>query len=191
MKSKVGQAVPDCRLVHVLQDHRTSLERLGWKNMDPEEFGLAFINLMKELGKVATQVTKVSLRIALRASRLALTAAEGDLLSSKIRSTQTWVRKKLRDAGSGKFLPRQVVAIAKVWRGPGKERKNKKEKKKKKDSEDESVPAMPSPKKIRSLFGLPEKKVTEVEVLDSDSEEAHENGAGPTSSSAMPPGSWG
>ena len=67
------------------------------------------------------------------------------------------MRKKLRDAGSGKFLPRQVLAIAKVWKGPKKEKKNSKEKKKK-GSEDESVPAaMPSPKKIRTLFGLPQK----------------------------------
>ena len=116
--------VRHCQLLQVFQDHRTQLERMTWKHMDPEELAGAFLGLMKSLAKVSYELPKASLRAAVKATRMAMTPAEQELLALKLRSSFTWVRKRLRDAGSGKFLPSQVVAIARVWKGTGKEKKS-------------------------------------------------------------------
>ena len=41
------------RIIQVLQENSKSLERMGWKNMDPEKFGESYMGLMKSLSSHA------------------------------------------------------------------------------------------------------------------------------------------
>ena len=120
--------VCDARLVQVVMEHAKCLERMAWKNMDAEEFAEAYIGLLKSLAKASPQVRKSEFRRAVGAARLSLSAAETDLLATKVKGSTSYARKRLRDAGSGKFLPRPVAALLKIWSRQGLPRLQKREK---------------------------------------------------------------
>ena len=144
------QDLQPCRLVAVFQAHCKELERMGWKNMDPSEISLQHLQFFKAVAKVVYTPTKTGLRRGVLQSKLALSIEEAALLREKVKNTLTWCKQKLRYAGSGKFLPSQVVAIAKVWKtSRGWEKED--------IGEEEGRRSRVLSQTIRNLFGLPEK----------------------------------
>ena len=107
--------VCDARLLQVVMEHSKSLERMSWRNMDPEEFAEGFLPFLKSLGKVSPRLRKSELLRAFLAAKLSLSAAESHLLCSKVTGSISYAKKRLRDAGSGRFLPSPVQALLKIW----------------------------------------------------------------------------
>ena len=162
----------------IVMDNQKALERMTWKSMDLLEFAESYSNLFKSLGKYTVRLNKVSFGTAVRLCKTQLSPSEIDTLTHKVLATITHIKQRLRDAGSGKFLPPVVVAMEKVWRKHESRPKKvkhvakgaKEEAKEKKKGEDgiRSVGAKEEKKgedDIRSVFGLPQKQI---EVVSSD-----------------------
>ena len=109
------KALADARLVHAMQEHSKKLERMGWKNMDAEEFCDGFLPLLKSLARITYNLPQTTLDKVVASSKLRLTSAEEHLLATKIRDAVKYAKKKLRDAGSGKFLPLPIKALLRIW----------------------------------------------------------------------------
>ena len=190
------KVLEESKYLHVFQENSKLVERMAWKNMDVEQCSQLMLPLFKSLAKIAVYVKKSDLRCALKSAKLSLTNSEGELLLEKIKTTFTWVRRRLRDAGSGVYLPAEVKAIARVW-GKGKGAKAGKkgsveEEGQKSEKENASTT---SGIDMREVFGLSPKREVEskvVEVNSSDSESSVDVPAAPSSSStpAIVPGSW-
>ena len=105
----------DSEYIQIFQEHNKSLSRMAWKNMDCEEFNEGFLGLLKSLAKVTKKIRKSDLKRSLQRAKLNLTAAEGDLLVTKLFGSISFTRKKLRDAGSGKRLPPSCQTIRNIW----------------------------------------------------------------------------
>ena len=95
--------------------HSKSLERMSWKSMDLEEFSEGYLKLLQDLGRQSIKVNRVELRRALSKAHLSLTPSEIRSLADKIVGTITFIKDKLRNAGSGKFLPHPVSSMLKIW----------------------------------------------------------------------------
>ena len=173
--------------MHCFQDHTKVIERLGWKNMDSQEFAQAHLSLLKGLAKTGGSLAKSALRKGIQGARFTLTAPEADLLVEKLHGTLSWCRRRLRDAGSGVYLPGEIKTIARAW---GKLSSTSKTSKKATKKDPEKA-ASPDPdvhevKDIRSVFGLPPKGAKEVVSIpdsddddDDDETDFHGGGGGP------------
>ena len=156
------------KLVHCFQDYTKVIERLGWKNMDSQEFAQAHLPLLKALAKIGGSLAKSALRKGVQGARFTLTYPEADLLVEKLHGTFRWCRRRLRDAGSGVYLPGEIKAIARAW-GKVTSKSKTSQKPTKQD------PDVADVKNIRSLFGLPPKKAKEVvSIPDSDDDDDEE-----------------
>ena len=170
--------VHQARLVQVIEENSKSLERMGWKNMDYEEYTDGFLSFLKGLGRVAPQNSQKSdFLAALAAAKLSLTAAEAALLAEKTKGAISYARKRARDAGSGKFLPSSIQALLRVWS------RNEKVTKTKALDNKARAPLAPPPGQptssmgIRDVFALGEKqKPTKIDLTS--------NASAPTSSSS-------
>ena len=186
--------VLQARMVHVIEEHTKSLERMGWKNMDDEEFADAFLGFLKGLIRVVPYPTKTQIRVALAAAKLSLSAPEAALLTTKTRSAISYARKRGRDAGSGKYLPSSVKALLREWaRLEGGKKEKKKEKAMiGKAALDEKTPSNMA---IRDVFGLGQKQqAAKITISDSSSETALDDrpdmpSSSGAASSSMPAGS--
>ena len=105
----------DYRLIQIFVEFAKPLERLGWRNNDCEQFANNQLPLLKSLSKASCSFKKTELRVAVQAAKLSISAAEGELLVGKIKDTVMYVRRRLRDMGSGKFLPYPCQALLKIW----------------------------------------------------------------------------
>ena len=101
-------------LQHVLGEHARAIERLGWKGMDSDEFALAFLPLLKQLGRYTIKLNKTDVRKALAGAHLAVTVAEMDLYANKLCGTLSYIKRRLRDKGSGTRLPDHCKTLLKV-----------------------------------------------------------------------------
>ena len=168
----------DPRLVQVFYDNHAMLERMGWRNMNYEEFSEGYLQVMKALGKVTQAPKKSDLRAALALSKIRLASAEVELLVEKIKGTYTYVKRKGRDSGSGARLPPACRALLRVWRplpafskGRRKRRKEaqeEEEEEEEQDKKDGKDGAEENPD-LRSLFGLEPKKKPELVLVPDDS----------------------
>ena len=96
--------------------HNTTIvERMGWRNMDPEQFCSHCLPLLSELAKRTVRVSKKDILAAIQAAKLQLSAPECALFVEKIATTWEYVKRKLRDAGSGARLPASCATPAKIW----------------------------------------------------------------------------
>ena len=86
----------------------TVIERCGWKNMDPEQFS-------EHTGR-STRISRSDLETAIQNQKMQLTAPEVALFVEKVANSFSYTKRKLRDAGSGRFLPPSVVALQRCWK---------------------------------------------------------------------------
>ena len=172
--------VTERQVQELVMDHAKTFERMSWKAMDPLEFAEAHLEFMKSLAKYSVRINKHEFGSAVRKSKIKLTSSEVALLSEKVASCIHWLKQKLRDAGSGKFLPAPCLAIQKAWRRhekPAKPRRNERMPKKhenpKKDEEADEKEAKKKaneddkPKQdmdIRMVFGLPPKEIVKLDL---------------------------
>ena len=134
-KDMAEKTMLEAKLVAVVQENAKMLERMSWRNMDYEEYAEAFLPFLKGLGKVSCNLTKAQISRALTVSKLALSSAETALLTEKTRGCISYIKKKIRDSGSGKFLPRACQALIRTWSKYAEQIKEFEEKKKKRDLE--------------------------------------------------------
>ena len=168
----------DARLIACFQDHSKGLERLGWKHNDAQEFLDAQLGLLKSLVRVSLSLPKSRLKMLINGAKLSLESQEVVLLIEKIRGALSYAMERLRNAGSGKFLPASVLSLSKCWQNSMKalreSRKEKKTKKKGSQATETSQGASPKQKEkknIRKLFGL-SPKAKAIEVLSSSDSES-------------------
>ena len=109
------ELLDDAALVHCFIEHNKSIERMQWKNNDAQEFCQGCLPLLKGLSKTSPNPPKSQLRKALQAAKLSISSSEAELLIEKIRSSMKWARAKLRNSGSGAFLPAEVKTLGKLW----------------------------------------------------------------------------
>ena len=175
------------QLLQVLQDNAKAIERLGWKNNDCEEFAEGQLKMLKGFAALGYGVKKTALLAAIPHAKLAISSAEGDLLCEKIKNTFSYIKRKLRYCGSGKFLPSSCQQVLKVWSRYGKQPKRIP---KGKTSQENEKDVEQPPKPIRETLGLPPKKKADlVEVLSSDDDNGFDEGALPAEHPAQASGS--
>ena len=177
------------------------IERLGWKNLDSQEMCQSYMPLLKGVAQAGLSVPKSVLKATLKEANLSLSPSELDLFVAKVRDAISWSKEKIRNSGSGAYLPSQVKVLAKLW-GKGKVMKKKvggrppgDEKKKKPSGSVEAPDEKPN---VRELFGLaPKTKPVQVDVsssADDDGDDDEDPAAQPSASSsslpAVDPGSW-
>ena len=138
---------------------------MGWKNLDAEQFAETYLDFLKDLCKACT-VRKSELRSSLRAAKMGLSPAECDLSANKVHESISYCRRRLRDRGSGIYLPQSCKALLKIWAKV--ETPTQKEKPAKKAAEPEEE------KSIRDVFGL-KKKEKDVPMIDVDSGDEEED----------------
>ena len=197
----MGKRIPDSRLVHIFRENERVIERLGWKNYDSEEFAEGLFKLVKSLAEIDDRYNKKDLRVAVDTTKLSITPSEADLLCRKINDTMSYIKRKLRDSGSGARLPVPCKKIGKIWNKNKKEGKAKAKAKAKADkaagNADGKADDKAGAKNIRETLGLPPKKALLcLKVSDSESEDEEEEGneedlarpsaSAPSSSSALP-----
>ena len=83
--------------------------------MDFDEFSEGYLKLLQDLARVTVRCNKKELRKGMANSHVSLTAGEMALLADKIVGTINYLKTKLRDAGSGKFLPFPATSLLKIW----------------------------------------------------------------------------
>ena len=159
----------NAQLVQIFRENEKCIERLGWKNYDSEEFAQGMWKMVKSLANIGNRFKKMDLLQALNVTKLSITSAEADLFSQKICNCFTYMKTKLRDAGSGKFLPMPCQQIRKMW---SRQPKGKPKLKCKDDDKDGAEPKGD----IRKTLGLgPKEAPICIDVLsDSQGEEEQE-----------------
>ena len=96
-------------LHHIFGKHSKVLERMSWKTMDFDEFSEGYLKLLQDLARVTVRCNRRELRKGMANAHVSLTAGEMALLADKIVGTINYLKTKLRDAGSGKFLHSQPL----------------------------------------------------------------------------------
>ena len=193
----MGKRSVDGRLVKIFRDNERVIERLGWKNYDSEEFAEGLFKMVKSLAEIDDKYNKKDLRVAMDATKLSITSSEADLFCRKINDTISYIKRKLRDSGSGARLPMPCKKIGKMWGLQKKEAKAKAKAKAQADKDDGKADA--NPINIRETLGLPPKRpplCVEVSDSEEEEEEGEEEGedhekvlfrsSAPSSSSALP-----
>ena len=188
------QEVLQARRTQVLQNHSRAIERLNWKNLDAELFAETHLELLKGLLTISPQVNKSDLRMCLSAGKFSLTSSEIDLFATKVRDCIKYIRRRLRDMGSGKFLPQSCRAVLKVWTKQMPKHKPKASAKGLSKAKSSSDGDAAGPQGIRDVFGLEakekkkdEKELQEISISssgdDDDAEDADCDAGAATSSS--------
>ena len=142
------------KTVQVFKDFAKPIERLGWKNQDSEQFCEKQLQLLKSLAKATTKLTKSFMRMTLLAAKLGISNAEADLFVEKIKGAVQYIRRRIRDSGSGKFLPAACQALLKIWS----RQFTKVGKSKKKAVKDMKLETEEKPQSLRDIFGLGKKQ---------------------------------
>ena len=151
----------------------------------------------KEFCQGCLSLPKSKLRQAITAAKLSISSSKAELLIEKNRKSMRWARAKLRNSGSGVFLPAEVKTLGKLWaraKVPStktpKEKALKEPKGKVMESDAEKQDNEAS---VRELFGLPEqptqKAAVDDEIMVSSSSDEAPPMSLPASSSAVDPGS--
>ena len=179
--------ITESQLKSLFIEHKKDIERMTWKAMDPSEFSSSFLQFLTGLAKHTVRVNKVEMATALNRAKLTLSPAECDRWAEKVSNTIKFVKKKLRDAGSGKRLSPPILSLQRAWKkhakkgaekGPGASKKGASEKgasnsasekgaSKKGASEVTSADELMKTD-IRSVLGLGPKITAEVDVVSSD-----------------------
>ena len=102
-------------LKHLLMTNLKLVERLAWKAMDAEEYTEHFSVLMRGLAKETVKISRLHVRQALVQLKAKLSPAELDLFVEKLAGAIAYIKRRLRDAGSGVHLPATCVAVNKLW----------------------------------------------------------------------------
>ena len=171
------EEVAEARRLQVFQKHVRVIERMAWRNLDFEQFAESHLDFMKDLCRASPQVRKSELRATMASAKLALTPAECALFVDKVKGSISYCRTRLRNKGSGKFLPPACRALARVWarvapkgskkklaaQGPEKKKLAEEDPEPEKVSEPEvpvaeKVPEATTRRNIREVFQLKEKK---------------------------------
>ena len=82
--------------------------------MNAEEFVDTYIGMLKLIGKHTLKLNKSDVRKALARGHIALTPADMDHYSQKLCHSISYVKRRLRQQGSGKYLPSGCRALLKV-----------------------------------------------------------------------------
>ena len=172
------------QIQEIVVANQKSLERLAWKGMDPMEFTEAFLPLLKSIAAHSVRIKKVDFGSAVRKCKTSLTSAEIDLLTEKVSTSIYSVKKRLRDAGSGAFLPAAVISMRKAWKKHETKPKAKKEIVKEDKPSDTNLPQTKDVEDIeqdmdkaptddiRNIFGLPQKAIMDkIDLLSSSSDQ--------------------
>ena len=93
------------------------------KSNDCEEFAEDQLRMLKSMAGLGYGVKKSVLRRTLPHAKLSLSNAEGELFIEKVRNAFSYIKRKLRDRGSGLHLPMPCKQILKAWSRIGKEKK--------------------------------------------------------------------
>ena len=169
----------------LLQEHSKTVERMGWKATDHEEFCEHMLAFLKPLCRLTVRINKSDMRKACARAHLSLTPTEIDLFASKVNDSIKWAKRRLRDMGSGARLPGCVKILNRAWREHERKTKEKmkeesqkvKEKQKDPKGKEEQLESLSPQEKeeqvesLRSLFGLPEESTstsTYINLDDSD-----------------------
>ena len=158
----------DARIIPLSKENSKQLERMGWQNMSPQEFSDTHLGILKGLARVLVSIPKSQLRYCIKESNLTLEVQERELLVEKIRSAMSWCKDKLRNAGSGKFLPGPCKALSRAL----KPAKRKAPPKDKDEQQVVDIKEKPTPAQIRQSFGLADKKNTTTLDISSTSSES-------------------
>ena len=178
-------------LRHILATNAKAIERLSWKSQDFEECLEGYMPMFKALCRHSIKFNRTMLRRGCANAHLGLTPNEVDTFSEKVVAVIKYVKRRLRDRGSGKFLPGCVIAIEKIWKQHHQCSKEKgKEKRKSGGSKEARLDrSLLDPKAaggIRAVFGLGSKTADAsipIDLLSSDSDlEELSVGAAATSS---------
>ena len=102
-------------LLQIFRDNEKAIERMGWKNYDREEFVSAFLKMMNSLAAIGNRFNTEKHKHAINVAKLNITGAEAQLFCRKITDTFTYIKKKIRDSGSGTRLPIACIQVSKVW----------------------------------------------------------------------------
>ena len=179
----------DMQILQILNDNCKAIERLGWKHLDSEQFSSFFLKMLKSLAQLTPRVTKGILKKNLSAAKLNISEAEAAHLADKVKNAYTYVREKIRNSGSGRYLPMPCRALLNIWckQGHGKRAAKKKEKLEAMGAgkaDDDEMPTQKKAQNIRETLGLgPKKKAPLVHIHSSD-EESDEGGADATACGA-------
>ena len=146
--------VIECQLKQLFVIHAKSIERLAWKNMDADQFVEAHLVMLKALLKITTSPLKSQMSVILDQVAFNLSSAEALLFAEKVKGAVSYCRKKSRDAGSGKFMPAPVQALAKLLKKPSLQKAASGKAK----PRQEVTKEVAAKKSIRSVFGLGEKQ---------------------------------
>ena len=156
--------ITERQIQEIIYENQKLVERLAWKSMSPLEFGESMLEMMKSLAKQSVRLNFQEFRSALSKTKVAITCDEADLLIEKVKVCIKVVKQRLRDCGSGKFLPPIAVALNRIWK---KHEKPIKKKKKKEEAGQSSKGVC-----IRDVFGLPPKQEPEhISLLSTESED--------------------
>ena len=141
--------------LEVLNQHNKAIQRLGWKNMDSEEFSETYLAFLKDLGNVTKALRKSDLMKALSTTKLTITMAEAELLARKVKDAISYCRRRIRDSGSGKRLPRPVLAMIKIWSRTSQKKVSRVNEKPMEPAKMEKEPPKKLEKQsLRDIFGL-------------------------------------
>ena len=181
MHGGMPKSLHDVQLLQVLQEHAKGIERLAWKHNDSEEFAEGQLRMLKSMAGLGYGVKKSVLRRTLPHAKLSLSNAEGELFIEKVHSAFSYIKRKLRNRGSGLHLPMACNQILKVWSRIGKEKKMRNKssdetlqlgKADVKHVEQSPTPIMEQrPKHIRETLGIPPKKAGPLVSLLSDDDD--------------------
>ena len=106
--------ITDASLTKIMVEHCKQIEREGWKAMNSEEFVAAFLPLLKSVGAHTLKLNRSDVRKALARGHLKMSAVVMDHFSQKLCDAIKYVKRRLRQKGSGVRLPAPCRILFKV-----------------------------------------------------------------------------
>ena len=103
------------QLQMLINEQVTLIERQAWVSMNPEQFAQHFAVLLRNLARYTIRLSKPDIRLVLSRAKLSLTQAECSLWEEKLMRCISYVKTRLRDAGSGVHLPPIIKQLEKLW----------------------------------------------------------------------------
>ena len=91
------------------------IERLGWKQQDPEECASYMPQFLVGLASCTIRFSKTQLLQVLQKTKLTLSQSEMRLFAEKVSTCWSHIKTKWRDCGSGKFMSPQAKKVRKTW----------------------------------------------------------------------------
>ena len=103
------------------------IERMSWKQMDPEEFGTLFSSFLQAMATYTIRLSKIQLEKCILKQKVALTGSEVVHFCEKVGNCWKYTKKRWRDAGTGAHMPVAMKKICQRWeRSHGRSSKFKK-----------------------------------------------------------------